>query len=73
MVGDTYKNDIAPALALGMKTVWVLHRPHKETRDLVRVLNHAAPAPDLTLESIGDLDPARLQRLLAPGRAPNPR
>jgi HAD superfamily hydrolase (TIGR01509 family) len=69
MVGDTYENDVAPALALGMKTVWVLHRPHKETRDLVRVLNRAAPAPDLTLESIGDLDTAVLERLLVPGPA----
>lgn len=70
MVGDTYENDIAPALGLGMKTVWVLHRPHKETRDLVRVLNRAAPAPDVTLESIGDLHPAMLERLREPGAAP---
>ena len=70
MVGDTYENDIAPAQELGMKTVWVLHRPHKETHDLVRVLNGVAPAPDLTLESIGHLYPGMLERLLAPGAAP---
>lgn len=69
MVGDTYENDIAPARALGMKTIWVLHRPHKEVRDLARVLNGMAPAPDLTLESIGDLQPAMLERLVRPGAA----
>jgi len=63
MVGDTYQNDMVPAMELGMKTVWVLHRPHKETRDLVQVLNHITPPPDLTLESIADLDPSMLERL----------
>ena len=33
MIGDTYANDIAPAAAIGMKTVWVLHRPQKEKKD----------------------------------------
>lgn len=63
MVGDTYENDIAPAIALGMRTVWVLHRPAKERRDLVRVLNGEAPSPDLTLSSIAGLDAERLRRL----------
>lgn len=63
MVGDTYANDIEPAAALGMKTVWVLHRPQKETRDLVRVLNGAAPSPDLTLGSIGDLTAENIRSL----------
>src|SRR3990170_3264708 len=27
MVGDTYSNDIEPAIALGLRTVWVLFRP----------------------------------------------
>jgi HAD superfamily hydrolase (TIGR01509 family) len=55
MVGDTYKNDILPAIELGMRTVWVLHRPQKERAALVQVLNGEAPAPDLTLGSIGEL------------------
>ena len=55
MVGDTYKNDIRPAIELGMRTVWVLHRPEKEKADLVAVMNGDAPPPDLTLASIGEL------------------
>jgi HAD superfamily hydrolase (TIGR01509 family) len=57
MVGDTYTNDILPAIELGMRTVWLLHRPDKETASLVRVLNGETPAPDLTLASIGELQP----------------
>ncbi len=55
MIGDTYQDDIAPAIALGMKTVWVLARPEKERKDIVRVLNNTASAPSLTIASIGDL------------------
>ncbi|MGR9053181.1 MAG: HAD family hydrolase [Gammaproteobacteria bacterium] len=60
MVGDTYKNDIAPAIALGLKTVWLLHRPDKERKDLAAVLNNQAPRPSLTLESISQLTPDML-------------
>jgi HAD superfamily hydrolase (TIGR01509 family) len=60
MVGDTYKNDIRPAIELGMRTVWVLHRPEKEKADLIAVLNGEAPPPDLTLTSIAELDPSKL-------------
>ena len=60
MVGDTYKNDIRPAIDLGMRTVWVLHRPEKEKADLIRVLNGDAPRPDLTLTSIAELKPSKL-------------
>lgn len=66
MVGDTYANDIQPALALGLRSVWVLHRPDKERQDLTRVLNGEAPAPTLTLGSIGELTPERLSAL--PGK-----
>jgi putative hydrolase of the HAD superfamily len=60
MVGDTYKNDIRPAIELGMRTVWVLHRPAKEKADLVDVMNGDSPPPDLTLASIAELEPSRL-------------
>jgi len=63
MVGDTYKNDILPAIELGMKTVWVLHRPDKERTALVQVLNGDAPAPSVTLSSIGELCADLLRRL----------
>ncbi len=60
MIGDTYKNDIRPAIELGMKTIWILHRPEKETASLVEVLNGTAPRPDLTLNSIAELLPEHI-------------
>jgi HAD superfamily hydrolase (TIGR01509 family) len=60
MVGDTYKNDIRPAIELGMRTVWVLHRPEKEKADLIAVMNGDAPPPDLTLKSIGEFEVCKL-------------
>ena len=63
MVGDTYKNDIAPAQLLGMKTIWLLHRPEKEKDDLVRVLNGNARPADLTLGTIGELQPGHIHDL----------
>jgi FMN phosphatase YigB (HAD superfamily) len=68
MIGDTYRNDIRPALDLGMKTVWLLHRPDKERADLLEVLNDAAPRPDLTLAGIGDLRPEAIRRLFEADR-----
>jgi HAD superfamily hydrolase (TIGR01509 family) len=64
MIGDTYQNDIVPASVLGMKTIWVLHRPDKEKADLVRTLNGEAPRADLTLGQIGDLLPDHIRSLL---------
>ncbi len=60
MIGDTYKNDIRPAIELGMKTIWVLHRPEKERACLTEVLNGTAPRPDLTLNSISELQPEHI-------------
>jgi HAD superfamily hydrolase (TIGR01509 family) len=60
MVGDTYKNDIRPAIELGMRTVWVLHRPEKEEADLIEVTNGDAPPPDLILKSIQEFDLCKL-------------
>ena len=61
MIGDTYRNDIRPAIDLGMRTIWVLHRPEKEREALVEVLNNAAPRPDVTLHSIAELQPEHLK------------
>lgn len=60
MIGDTYKNDILPAIELGMKAIWVLHRPDKERASLVDVLNGSAPRPGLTLNSIHELQPEHI-------------
>lgn len=60
MIGDTYKNDIQPAIELGMKTIWVLHRPDKERASLVEVLNGSAPHPTLTLSAISELQPEHI-------------
>ena len=57
MIGDTYKNDILPAMELGMRTIWVLHRPEKERDALTDVLNGKLPRPDRTLRSIADFKP----------------
>ncbi|MBF0212854.1 MAG: HAD family hydrolase [Magnetococcales bacterium] len=63
MIGDTYAMDLAPALRLGMKGVWLLHRPEKEKEDLVALLNQRSPRPDLTLATIADLTVESLRRL----------
>ena len=64
MVGDTYVNDIEPAAALGIRTVWILHRAEKEKAALVSLLNREGPSPDLTLDSIGNLTADRIFRLI---------
>jgi len=67
MVGDTYVHDIEPAMKLGMRTVWILHRAHKEKAALIRVMNQEAPPPDLTLASIGDVRADQLLSLIHNG------
>ena len=55
MIGDSYDNDIAPALALGMRTVWLMHRPDKERAYLQGVERGELPRPDLIVPSIAAL------------------
>ena len=47
MIGDSYAEDIEPAAALGMETVWVLSRPDREPP--------AARGPGRTVASIAEL------------------
>jgi FMN phosphatase YigB (HAD superfamily) len=56
MVGDSYAYDIEPAAAIGMRTVWVLHRPEKEAEHLVRVLDGRLQRPTRTVRAIGSVD-----------------
>lgn len=56
MVGDTYENDIAPVMTMGMKTIWVLRRPDKEQQSIIKVINGRLPAPNYTLGSMEHLD-----------------
>ncbi|MGQ9558575.1 MAG: HAD family hydrolase, partial [Desulfurispora sp.] len=62
MVGDTYYNDILPAIQLGLRTVWVLCRPDKEAAALRAVEQGRLPAPDLVVPDLSRLDLAVLFR-----------
>ena len=55
MVGDTYSNDIAPAILQGMKTAWILSRADREVPELVGVISGSLPRPDVTVGSTLDL------------------
>ena len=70
MVGDTYVMDIASPRQLGMKTVWILHRPQKELPEIIKTLNGTLPPPDLTLAHVGLLSVEQLPRLLEGHKKP---
>jgi HAD superfamily hydrolase (TIGR01509 family) len=60
MVGDSYDEDIAPAAALGMRTVWVLTRPDNQAEAIARVEAGTAAPPTFTVASLDALDPGLL-------------
>lgn len=60
MVGDSYDEDLAPAAALGMRTVWVQTRPEDQAEAIARVADGSAPPPTLTVPSLDALDPRLL-------------
>jgi HAD superfamily hydrolase (TIGR01509 family) len=64
VVGDSYRNDIAPAAGIGARTVWVLHQPATELDHLVGVINQRLGPPSTTLRSIGELVPATIASVL---------
>lgn len=64
MVGDSYDNDIAPAIAVGMRTVWLMHRPDKERRFAEDAASGRLPGADLTMASIADLSPSAILDLM---------
>jgi FMN phosphatase YigB (HAD superfamily) len=64
MVGDSYELDIAPAMAAGMRTVWVLHTPEKERGCLARLLRGELPRPTCTIAHLAELPEALADRLI---------
>jgi HAD superfamily hydrolase (TIGR01549 family) len=64
MIGDSYENDIAPALSLGMKTVWLLHRPMEESNEIRSVLDGMLPIADHLCRSIDEVGPGILTEIL---------
>ena len=63
MVGDSYDNDMCPAIELGMKTVWIINRPEKEAEYLYKVVKKELPRPSLIINSIIELTPDILTSL----------
>lgn len=63
MVGDTYSNDLAPAIELGMRTVWVLSRPEKEYPAMEGVLKGRLPRPDIIIDNVADMCKIDLKKL----------
>lgn len=57
MVGDSYREDIAPAIALGLNTVWLLRRAEREVENIQAVINGAAARPSMTLAGIHEFLP----------------
>ena len=64
MIGDSYDNDMAPAIALGMRTIWLLCRPAKEQRFAGEVASGRLPSPDATVSSLALLSPSLIRQIL---------
>ncbi|CAI7977302.1 conserved hypothetical protein [Frankia sp. Hr75.2] len=56
MVGDSYEKDIEPAMACGMRSVWLPQPSVPADAVMARIRLGAASAPDLTLGSLADVD-----------------
>lgn len=70
MVGDSYHKDIAPAIALGLHTVWVLHQAQRRAAALAQVRSGELPAPTITLSSIAALDADEIRHICSVSRRP---
>lgn len=57
MVGDSYREDIAPAMALGLKAVWILRRADREAENIQAVINGDARKPDRAIAGIHEFMP----------------
>jgi HAD superfamily hydrolase (TIGR01509 family) len=63
MVGDSYASDLAPAIELGMKTVWVMQRPEREVTSIVAVMNGVVRSPTRAIQTIDSLSVGLVQTL----------
>lgn len=63
MVGDSYETDMQPAIALGMRTIWLLHRPEKEHVWSEKIAINRLHTPDRALVSIADIDMSTIMDL----------
>jgi HAD superfamily hydrolase (TIGR01509 family) len=70
MIGDSYDNDVVPAISLGLRTIWIVARPDKEKCFLNAVETRAMPAPDLRLHSIADLGVNTILTIAKANRTP---
>ena len=63
MIGDSYENDMDPAMRVGMGTVWILARPNKEKKFVNSVAQGKLPRPSMIVDSIKQLTLERLMNL----------
>jgi len=57
MVGDSYELDMAPALQLGMRTVWLLNHPEKEKPAIAAMLRGEKTHPHWVAENLQEILP----------------
>ena len=55
MVGDSYYHDVAPAVKLGMRTVWILQNQGRELPFMRDVLLKKKLSPDITVPALDEL------------------
>lgn len=68
MIGDSYREDIEPAISLGLSTIWLLHRPADEAHNIRNVVNGVSRRPTQSLTSIKELNPTSLENVLVEHR-----
>jgi HAD superfamily hydrolase (TIGR01509 family) len=66
MIGDTHAEDIVPAAALGLRTVWLMHRPEREVESLTGVINGDRKAPTRAVASIDGVNRHLIEAVLRP-------
>lgn len=64
IVGDSYYHDIAPAIDIGMKTIWVMKEKEREAQFIEKVFEGTLEAPDLIVSDIKTLRSVDLKEIL---------